>query len=193
MLACIWGFSMLLYNWGVSKKALFYRKDGEQVAALACGMHAIALEQHGAALTARVLLNPMACASMMCTCCVHNPSHMLCCMSPCPSGAGAMLCGCAEVLPVVCVCVQPLSSLLMVKGSDPQDPAVPQFMLRESGQQLAQVPGKAVGPLVWVVQMSLSTAASCLGCAGLPQPCCAPAHAARAWAVAGQVRPRHSV
>ena len=31
MLACIWGFSMLLYNWGVSKKALFYRKDGEQV------------------------------------------------------------------------------------------------------------------------------------------------------------------
>ena len=39
--------------------------------------------------------------------------------------------------------MQPLSSLLMVKGSEPQDPAVPQFMLRESGQQLAQVPGES--------------------------------------------------
>ena len=40
-----------------------------------------------------------------------------------------------------CCAAQALGSYLAVKGSDPQNAASPLFVMRDSGQQLARVPG----------------------------------------------------
>ena len=80
--------------------------------------------------------------------CTHSDKQLPPCSSPWP------LCSSHQLQLVLsditqwttyctlCVPVQPLGSFLMVKGSDPQDPASPQFLLRDTGQQLARVPGE---------------------------------------------------